>query len=256
MHEPLARLLERTYSTAEREVIYRLLRGGGQVRHFAADPIPTETLQRILNATLDAPFLGGMLPWHLIVVTSPAVRARITAAVGEDRWADASLRPDGRGRAQFNARERLAEAPLHLAVTYERGGGPTRLERALDPTMDVLRTCRALQNLWLAAYAEGLGVEWVRPVDEGAVARLLALPPGCGSSPTSASACPEHCTGGPDEVQGIGTPKGGMSRASIPTSGGRQAGTLRLTRPRLTSPTAQHSRHRPEAESASWGRGG
>ena len=59
-----------------------------------------------------------------------------------------------------------------------RGGGPVGLERALDPSMDIFRACGALQNLWLAACAEGLGVEWVRPVDEGAVARLLALPPG------------------------------------------------------------------------------
>ena len=180
MHEPLAQLLERTYSAAEREVIYRLIRGGGQVRHFAADPIPMETLQRILDAALDAPFVGGMPPWHLILVTSPALRARIMAAVGESRGRDASPRPGGRGQVRSSAltRARLAEAPLHLAVTYERGGGPLGLERALDPSMDVFRACGALQNLWLAACAEGLGVEWARPVNEGAVARLLALPPG------------------------------------------------------------------------------
>jgi 5,6-dimethylbenzimidazole synthase len=179
MHEPLAQLLERTYSAAEREVIYRLLRGGGQVRHFAADPIPTETLQRILDAAMDAPFVRGVPPWHLIVVTSPTLRARIAAAVGEGHARDASPRPGSRGQARSSARTRarLAEAPLHLAVTYDRGGGPEGLERALDPTMDVFRACGALQNLWLAACAEGLGVKWARPVDEGAVARLLALPP-------------------------------------------------------------------------------
>ena len=58
MHEPLAQLLERTFSAAEREVIYRLIRGCWQIRHFAADPIPMETLQRILDAALDAPFVG------------------------------------------------------------------------------------------------------------------------------------------------------------------------------------------------------
>jgi 5,6-dimethylbenzimidazole synthase len=83
MHEPLAQLLERTYSAAEREVIYRLIRGCGRVRHFAADPIPMETLQRILDAALDAPFVGEMPPWHIILVTSPALRAHIMAAVEE-----------------------------------------------------------------------------------------------------------------------------------------------------------------------------
>ena len=180
MHEPLAQLLERTYSAAEREVIYRLIRGGGQVRHFAADPIPMETLQRILDAALDAPFVGGMPPWQLILVTSPALRARITAAVGEGRGRDASPRPDDRGQARCLTltRARLAEAPLHLAVTYDHGGGPVGRDRAPDPSMDIFRACGALQNLWLAACAEGLGVGWVKPVDEGAVAQLLALPPG------------------------------------------------------------------------------
>jgi hypothetical protein len=144
MHELLARLLERTYCTAEREVIYRLLRGGGQVRHFAADPIPTETLQRILNAALDAPFVGGMPPRHLIVVTSPAVRTRIAAAVAAGHARDASLRPGGRGATRSSARERLAEAPLHLAVTYDRGGG-----RRARPSPEPLHGHP--QHLWGAA---------------------------------------------------------------------------------------------------------
>jgi Nitroreductase family len=114
-------------------------------------------------------------PGHLAGGARP-----LTAAFGEGHGHDASTHPGGRGQAQSSAltRARLAEAPLHLAVTYERGGGPAGHERALDPSMDMFRACGALQNLWLAACAEGLGVEWVRPVDEGAVARLLALPPG------------------------------------------------------------------------------
>jgi 5,6-dimethylbenzimidazole synthase len=180
MHEPLAQLLERTYSAAEREVIYRLIRGGGQVRHFAADPIPMETLQRILDAALDAPFIGEMPLWHLILVTSPALRARITTAVEEGHERDASIRPDGRDLGVSGAltRDRLADAPLHLAITYDRGhGGPVGPDRAPGPSMDILHICGAMQNLWLAACAEGLGVEWVRLADEGAVARLLAMPP-------------------------------------------------------------------------------
>lgn len=179
MHEPLAQLLERTYSAAEREVIYRLIRGCGRVRHFAADPIPMETLQRILDAALDAPFVGDRPPWHIILVTSAALRAHIMAAVAEGHESDASTRPDGRGYGLSGAftREHLAEAPLHLAVTYDRGrGGPVGLDQALGPSMDISRICWAIQNLWLAACAEGLGVEWVRLADAGAVARLLALP--------------------------------------------------------------------------------
>lgn len=98
MHEPLAQLLERTYSAAEREVIYRLIRGGGQVRHFAADPIPHEALRRIHDAALDVPCIEEMPPWPLILVTSPALRAHITAAVEGGRERDASTRPNGLAR--------------------------------------------------------------------------------------------------------------------------------------------------------------
>jgi 5,6-dimethylbenzimidazole synthase len=175
----LAQLLERTFSAAEREVIYRLIRGCGQVRHFATDPIPRETLQRILDAALDAPFVRDMPPWHIILVTSPALRASITAALKEGHERDATTRPDDRGQEPFGplTREHLAEAPLHLAVTYDRGrGGPVGTDRVLRPSIHIYRICWAIQNLWLAACAEGLAVEWIRLADDGAVARLLALP--------------------------------------------------------------------------------
>jgi 5,6-dimethylbenzimidazole synthase len=179
MHEPLARLLERTFSATEREVIYRLIRGCGQVRHFSADPIPIETLQRILDAALDAPFFGEVPPWNIIVVTSPALQAHITAAVEEGHERDALTRPHNRGqvRSRVSTRERLAEAPLHLAVTYDRGRyGPVVLGHAPWLSLDIYRICWVIQNLRLAACAEGLGVEWIRLADTGAVARLLALP--------------------------------------------------------------------------------
>jgi nicotinate-nucleotide--dimethylbenzimidazole phosphoribosyltransferase len=180
MREPLAQLLERTFSAAERGVIYRLIRSCGQVRHFTADPIPIETLQRVLDAALNGPFAEDMPPWHIILITSPALRATITAAVEGNHQHDASARPDDRGQGLSGARtrERMGDAPLHLAVTYDCGrGGPEVLDRALGPSMELYQISWAIQNLWLAACAEGLGVQWIRLSNEGAVARLLALPP-------------------------------------------------------------------------------
>ena len=179
MREPLAHLLKRMFSAAEREVICRLIRGCGQVRHFATDPIPRETLQRILDAALDAPSPRDMPPWHIILVTSPALRANITAAVEESHERDASIGPDECGQELFGTltREHLAEAPLHLAVTYDIGRvGSVRPDPVLKPSMHTYHICWAIQNLWLAACAEGLAVEWIRLADDGAVARLLALP--------------------------------------------------------------------------------
>jgi 5,6-dimethylbenzimidazole synthase len=181
MREPLAQLLDRTFSAAEREVIYRLMRSCGQVRRFAADPIPMETLRRVLDAALDSPFAGETPPWHFILVTSPDLRAAIMTAVEEGSGHDVSMCPDdfGHGLSAALTRERLSEAPLHLAVTYDcRRSGPIGLERNLAPSMDLYRTCCAIQHLWLAACAEGLGVVRIQPTDERAVAQLLALPPG------------------------------------------------------------------------------
>ena len=139
-----------------------------------------ETLQRILDAALDTPFVGEAPPWKIILVTSPTLRATITAVVAEGHEHDASTHPDDHGQELSGAltRECLVDAPLHLAVTYDRGrGGPVGLDRALGSSMDISRICGAIQTLWLAACAEGLGVEWIRLSNDGAVARLLALPP-------------------------------------------------------------------------------
>ena len=248
MHEPLAQLLERTYSAAEREVIYRLIRGGGQVRHFAADPIPMETLQRILDAALDAPFVGGMPPWHLILVTSPALRARITAAVGEGRGRDASPCPDDRGQARSITltRARLAEAPLHLAVTYDRGDSvPWGSSEPWIPPWTSSAPAGRCRTCGWRRVPKGSGWSGSGPQTRARSRGCWRYPLGCSSSPTSASACPKNFTSGPDEPRGTGAPRGAASRASIRTCGGRQAGVSWRSWPRLMIPTAQHSRNRP-----------
>jgi 5,6-dimethylbenzimidazole synthase len=180
MREPLAQLLDRTFSAAEREVIYRLMRGCGQVRRFTADPIPTETLRRILDTALDVPFAGETPPWHFILVTSPRLRATIMTAVEDGCGHDLWMRADDHGHRLPSVlrRERLPEAPLHLAVTYDGSPGrPVIPEQGLEPSMDTYRICLVIQHLCLAACAEGLGVVQIKLADGGAVARLLALPP-------------------------------------------------------------------------------
>ena len=211
MHEPLAQLLERTYSAAEREVIYRLIRGGGQVRHFAADPIPMETLQRILDAALDAPFVGGMPPWHLILVTSPALRARITAAVGERpraRRLAASGRPWS-GAVQRSHPRAPGGSPLHLAVTYDAAvavpwgsSEPWIPPWTSSAPAGHCRTC-GWRRVPKGSGWSGSGLQ-TRARSPG----CWRYPPGCSSSPTSASACPKNSISGPDEARGTGVPRG------------------------------------------------
>ena len=79
MQEPFAQLIERTFGSAERTVIYRLIRSSRHVRHFASDPIPTDTLQRILDASWHGTSVGGLSPEQLMLIPSSALCAAITA---------------------------------------------------------------------------------------------------------------------------------------------------------------------------------
>ena len=141
MQEPLAHLIERPFSAAERGVIYQVIRSRRHVRHFAADPIPLETLRRILDAAMYVPSVRGTPPSQVIVITSPTRQSMITAAVEAHYTGDASrrsIRP-GQGVGRGGTLERMREAPLHLAVTCDRGrGGPVGSARALEPTMDLM----------------------------------------------------------------------------------------------------------------------
>jgi 5,6-dimethylbenzimidazole synthase len=179
MQEPFAQLIERTFSSAERTVIYRLIRSLQHVRHFASDPIPTDTLQRILDAAWYGSSARGQAPGQVILITSPALRTEITSVVHASNAGEASRLAPRRSPRVFwsHSSEHMTEAPLHLAVTYERGRGSARgIDLAPVPAMAIYSICQEMHNLWLASCAEGLGIEWVKLSNEGLVARLLKLP--------------------------------------------------------------------------------
>jgi 5,6-dimethylbenzimidazole synthase len=181
MAERLVDVMERTFSAADREVIYRLLRSRRDIRQFAPDPIPPDTLRRILEAAHHAPSVGFMQPWNFIVITSAPLRAQIKALFDEvnAREAQTVLDPHRRRLYRSLKLEGLLEAPLNLAVTCDRRRGrPFVLGRAPVPDTDIYSTCLAIQNLWLAACAEGVGIGWVSILDYRQIERLLGLPDG------------------------------------------------------------------------------
>jgi 5,6-dimethylbenzimidazole synthase len=105
MQEPITQLIERTVSSAERTVIYRLIRSPQHVRHFASDPIPTDTLQRILDAAWYGSSVGGQAPGQVIPITSPALRTQITSVVHASNAGEASrLSPRRSPRASWSLR--------------------------------------------------------------------------------------------------------------------------------------------------------
>ena len=167
------------FSTADRDLIQRVIHARRDIRHFASTPIPDGILSRILGAAHAAPSVGLMQPWDFILVSSPDTRRRIRESfVGVN--ADEKTKLDDAERAQLYSSlklEGILEAPLNIAVTCDHSrGGPFVLGRAPMPQTAAFSVCLAIENLWLAARAEGVGIGWVSILEKGAVERILGLP--------------------------------------------------------------------------------
>lgn len=167
------------FSASEREAVYRVIRERRDVRNdFLADPVPDEVLTRVLAAAHTAPSVGFSQPWDFLLVRSLEARERVHALAARQRAAYAASLPGARATAFAGLKvEAIRETPLNVVVTCDptRGGRHT-LGRHTLPQMAAYSTCLAVQNLWLAARAEGLGVGWVSFFDNRELAAELALP--------------------------------------------------------------------------------
>jgi 5,6-dimethylbenzimidazole synthase len=170
-----------SFSLAEREAIYRVMRERRDVRHFVSTPVSDDVLRRILHMAHLAPSVGFMQPWSFILIRSLEVRRQIRDLFEVENARQQQAVP-GAERQQLYASlklEGILEAPLNLAVTCDRTrDAPFVLGRGPMPETDLFSTCLAIQNLWLAARAEGVGVGWVSILDRQACERILQLPPG------------------------------------------------------------------------------
>ncbi len=166
-------------SEDDRRGLYRAIYGRRDVRaQFLPDPVPDDVLARLLDAAHHAPSVGFMQPWNFIVVRDRTLRMRVYEAFVRERARAAELYDEPR-RSRFLALklEGILDAPLNLCVTCDPSrGGPHVLGRSAVPETDVYSTCCAVQNLWLAARAEGIGVGWVSIVQSDELRAILAVP--------------------------------------------------------------------------------
>ena len=165
------------YDEAAREIVHRVIAERRDVRRFRPDAVPDDALRRVLEAAHRAPSVGLMQPWRLIVIRKLATRVAVRRLAGRERLRQAS-RFDERARQFLDQKiEGVVEAPLGVCVCCEHGRpGEEILGRGTIPDTDVYSAACAIENLWLAARAEGLGVGWVsfyRPEDLRA---LLGIP--------------------------------------------------------------------------------
>lgn len=145
---------------------------------FLPDAIPNEVLSRVLYAAHHAPSVGFMQPWDFLVIQSLTVKQQI-----HDEFVKANVHAEtlfeGEKRVLYPALklQGILEAPINLCITCDRSrGGPVILGKTSIPSMDLYSSVCAVQNFWLAARAEGLGVGWVSIIDEQAMKNILGLP--------------------------------------------------------------------------------
>lgn len=162
-----------------REGVYQAIYQRRDVRLFRPDPVPPEVLARVLDAAHHAPSVGFMQPWNFIMVGERRAREAVTDLFERERTAAAQFFDEPR-RSQYLSfkLEGILQAPLNLCVTCDpTRAGPTVLGRNSVPETDLYSTCCAVQNLWLAARAEGLGVGWVSILKLPQLRLILDIPP-------------------------------------------------------------------------------
>lgn len=167
------------YPPEQRAALYRAMRQRRDMRHFSpGHSVPPEVLRRLLLAAHLGPSVGFMQPWRFVRITQPAVRAQLQDCVQRERARTAQAL--GERQAEFLRLkvEGMADCAELLAVCLADGRERHIFGRRTMPYMDIASIGCALQNLWLAARAEGLGVGWVSLFEPAEVARVLALPEG------------------------------------------------------------------------------
>ncbi len=167
------------FTEAERSAVYKAIALRRDIRRqFQPRPIPPAVLARLLSAAHQAGSVGFMQPWDFVVIRDREIRRQVLESflLERDR---AALLYEGARRDLFLSLklEGIMESAVNLCVTCDRSrGGPHVLGRNTILDTDLYSTCCAIQNLWLAARAEGIGVGWVSILSPEALSALLGLP--------------------------------------------------------------------------------
>ncbi len=172
-------MTDHAFSPQERQSIYRVIAQRRDMRRFVPGSVVSQdVLARLLEAAHAAPSVGLMQPWRFIRVTDAALRRHIHALVDEERILTA--RALGRRAEEFLALkvEGILECAELLVVALCDGRDAYVFGRRTLPQMDLASVACAIQNLWLAARSEGLGMGWVSLFDPNRLAALLGMPDG------------------------------------------------------------------------------
>jgi 5,6-dimethylbenzimidazole synthase len=171
----------RRFTPDERQALYDIITARRDVRNeFLPGPIDPSALRRVLEAAHAAPSVGFMQPWNFILIRDADRRAAVYAAF-EAANAEAGDLFEGEKQQQYKALklQAILQAPLNICITCDRNrGGDVILGRTHNRDMDLYSTVCAVQNLWLAARAEGIGIGWVSIFHPDDLRAILGIPVG------------------------------------------------------------------------------
>ena len=166
------------YTDAERAAVYRAINERRDMRHFLPDPVDADVLARLLQAAHHAPSVGFMQPWRFIRITDRTLRQAIHALVEQERRATAVALQEREDEFMKLKVEGVLDCGELLVVALMDRREQHIFGRRTLPEMDLASVSCAIQNLWLAARTEGLGVGWVSLFEPEALKKLLGMPAG------------------------------------------------------------------------------
>ncbi|NVZ26977.1 5,6-dimethylbenzimidazole synthase [Pseudomonas gingeri] len=171
-------MTDNTFSIEERNAIYRAIAERRDMRHFVGGTVPPQLLARLLEAAHQAPSVGLMQPWRFIRISDRVLRGRIRQLVEEERIRTAEALGERSDEFMKLKVEGINDCAEVLVAALMDDRERHIFGRRTLPEMDMASLSCAIQNLWLASRAEGLGMGWVSLFEPQALAELLGLPAG------------------------------------------------------------------------------
>ncbi|MEK6966236.1 MAG: 5,6-dimethylbenzimidazole synthase [Thermoproteota archaeon] len=167
------------FSDEEKSGLYKAIFSRRDVRsQFTSKPIDEKILSQILHAAHHAPSVGFSQPWNFILIKDYEIRKKIKESFETEKMHSSKLVEEPRRTKYLSFKlEGILDSPLNICVTYDPSKfGPFVIGRSSIPETGLYSVCCAVQNLWLAARSEGVGVGWVSILSNNILKNLLELP--------------------------------------------------------------------------------
>lgn len=167
------------FTEEEKNGFYKAIYSRRDVRsHFTSKPINEKSLAKILQAAHHAPSVGFSQPWNFILIKDTETKRKIKQSFDEEKERSAKLIEDPKRSKYLSFKlEGILESPVNLCVTYDPTKfGPFVIGRSSIPEAGLYSVCCAIQNLWLSARTEGIGLGWVSILSNEILKEVLSLP--------------------------------------------------------------------------------